>query len=174
MKINRIIICLFVMLALGSCQLSSFSSRPGVVVKSYPKEMYGTYRSIEKHKGVKDTHYIVINEKGASMDDPTTNKIINLSDTNNTLSQLGDFYYLNLRDTDSAGNQYFYIYPFEFDEKNLYVYTLSLGKTQKKLGKYLKPAGSRTGNFTMDNQAFLKYCEKNLKKRKALKLKRIK
>ena len=113
-----------VAVSLSSCQLASFSARPGAVIKDYPKDMYGTYRAIEKHDGVKDTHDVVISEKGAKMQDGVMSKFIDLSDTNNTLSRLGDFYYLNVREKDSAGHAYWYVYPFEFDGKNLYVYTL--------------------------------------------------
>jgi len=161
-------------LLLGSCQLASFSSRPGVIVNEYPKALHGTFRAIEKHDGVRDTHDIVINEKGAKMDDAMMNKIIDLSDTNTSLSHLGDFYYLNVRETDSAGHAFWYVYPFEFDEKHLYIYTLTLGKTQKKMRKYLESSGKKNGNYTMDNEAFKRYCEKHLKRKKALKLTRIK
>lgn len=172
--IKKLFIYLVSLFALSSCQLATFNSRPGVIVKSYPKEMYGTYMAVEKHDGVRDTHYITIDDKGAKMDDPVMNKIIDLSDTNNTLSHLGDFYYLNVRQQDSGNMAIWYVYPFEFDEKHLYIYTLSLGKTQKKMAKYLESSGRKDGDFKMDNAAFLKYCEKHLKKRKALKLKRIK
>ncbi len=174
MRMNRLFIFLCSVVALSSCQLATFSSRPGVQLKSYPKELHGTYQSIEKHDGVRDTNYIVINEEGAKMNDEIMDKIIDLSDTNNSLSHLGDFYFLNVSERDSAGQSHWYIYPFEYDGKHLYIYTLSLGRTQKKLGKYLKASGKRNGSFTMENESFRKYCEKHLKKRKAMKLKRIK
>ncbi len=172
MRTFKILGCILA-LALSSCHFATFNARPGVVVKAYPKEMYGTYQAIEKHDGVTDTFHVTINEKGARMDGGIMKNYIDLSDTNNTLSHLGDFYYLNVRDKDTAGI-YWTVYPFEQKGKYLYIYSLPLGKAIKKMGKYLKPSGRKKGDYIMDNEGFRKYCEKHLKKRKALKLKRIK
>jgi hypothetical protein len=171
---KNLFLCIILLLGVSGCQLATFNARPGVGVSSYPKELHGTWRAIERHDGVKDTHLVVISDKGVKMDDATMDKALNLSDTNNTLSHLGDFYFLNVREMDSAGSPYWIIYPFEFDNDHLYVYCLSMGKTQKKLNKYLKTTGRRDGYFMMEDQAFKKYCEKHLKRRKALKLTRIK
>jgi hypothetical protein len=160
-------------LSMGSCQFATFDARPGVLVKTYPKEIQGTWQSVEKHKGVRDTHNLVVTEKGVKID-ATTEKMLNLSDTDNTLSHLGDFYFLNIREQDSTGKAYYTVYPFEFDEKHLYFYILSVGKTQKKLNKLLKHASSKVGHYQMDNEVFKNYCEKHLKRRKAMKLTRIK
>ena len=170
---TRIIFGLLLLLSMGSCQFATFDARPGIIVKTYPKEIYGTWQSIEELKEGKDTHTLEISEKGVKID-ASAEKLMNLSDTNNSLSHLGDFYYLNVREEDSTGNPYYIVYPFEFDDNHIYVYSLSLGKTEKKLRKRLQPASARTGHFKMDDEAFKTYCERNLKKRKAMTLTRIK
>lgn len=154
-----------------SCQFATFTAKPGVSVKEYPTDMYGTYRCITREKGVRDTHTLVINEKGARVDDSR----VDLSDTNYTLSHLGDFYYVNERNADSAGNSWYFVYPFKYDKSHIYLYHLVItDKNIKRMTKCgLVRTGTRKNEYRMDNEPFRKYCEKYLKKRDAMVFKRI-
>lgn len=166
-----------VCLILGSsCQMASFTERPGVIREGFPKEMYGVYRHIEKSNGLRDTHVLSIDSLGAHIDDPVYSRIVNLKDSNNSLSHLGDYHYLNVRDMDSSGRYTYFVYPFEFDSRNLYVYKLTLSdKAIKRLEKCgLKPSGRRKGEYVMDNMPFKRYVEKYLRKKDAIRFKKIK
>ena len=100
------------------CAFASFTDRPGVEVKGYPKEMYGTWMNIVKENGSKDTNYISIDEKGLKTSD-LTYQLIDLDNSENSLTHLGDYYYLNIRKSDSLGMHKFFVYPFEFNEKHM-------------------------------------------------------
>ncbi|MBL7836013.1 MAG: hypothetical protein JNM67_00720 [Bacteroidetes bacterium] len=165
-----------VLLLASSCKFANFTERPGVVKESFPKDMYGVYRHIEKSNGVRDTHILTIDSLGAHINDPLLDKIVNLKDSNNTLTHLGDYYYLNVKDTDSAGNFTYYVYPFEYDKKNLYIYKLFYDdKSNKRMLKSgLKLSGKRDGQYIMDNMPFKAYVEKYLKKKNAIHFKKIK
>ncbi len=166
----------FVLLLASSCKFANFTERPGVIKEGFPKEMYGVYQNIEKTKGGKDTHILTIDSLGAHINDPLLDKIVNLKDSNNTLTHLGDFYYLNVKDTDSAGNYTYYVYPFEYDKRNLYIYKLFYDdKSNKRMLKSgLKPSGKREGQYVMDNMPFKEFVEKYLKKKNAIHFKKIK
>ncbi len=174
----RIFPALFIIIFLASsCQLAHFTERPGVEVSAFPSEMYGTYIHIEKSKGVSDTHTLLINASGAKIDDPIIGRYTDLSDSNNRLSHLGDFYYLNVKETDSGVlESSWLIYPFEYDNKHIYIYKLTLSKKNlKRMARCgLKPTGRRTGEYYMNNEAFKKYCEKYLRRKEAIKFTRIK
>lgn len=172
MKIINVLTTLALLTLACSCQYATFTARPGVLVKDYPKDMYGTYSCITKEKGVRDTHTLVINEKGARVDDSR----IDLKDTNYTLSHLGDFYYVNERNSDSAGNSWFFVYPFEYDKNHIYLHHLVITKKSlKRMEKCgLVTTGKRKNEYKMDNEPFKKYCEKYLRKKDAMVFKRIK
>lgn len=174
MKNRFLYICLS--LFLGSCTFASFTERPGVLVKEYPKDIYGTYINIDKSNGVRDTHILKVDANGAHIDDPIFAGFSNLNDSVNSLSHLGDFFYLNVSKIDSTGKTYWFVYPFEYDSKNIYIYKLVLTKKSiKKMRKSgLKPTGKYLGQYYMDNNAFKKYCERYLKKKDAIKFTRIK
>ncbi|MCC6818387.1 MAG: hypothetical protein IT245_05820 [Bacteroidia bacterium] len=159
-----------------ACQLATFTERPGVSRDAFPKDMYGVYMNIEKSNGIKDTHILTVDSTGANIDDPILSKIVNIKDSNNTLSHLGDYHYLNVKDSDSAGNYTYFVYPFEYDSKNLWVYKIILSdKSLKRMAKCgLRPSGKREGEYVMDNMAFKKYVEKYLKKKDAIRFKKIK
>lgn len=160
---------------LSACQMASFTARPGVIIKTFPETIYGKYQFIEKHKGYKDTHVVSIGVNGVISNDPLVSGILAQNDSNNTLSHLGDFYYINVHHTDSLGKHAWFVYPFEFDHNNLYVYKLVLTKKSVKRMKRagLELTGKESGEYTMDNQAFKAYCEKFMKRRDAIKFKRI-
>lgn len=167
---------LFVLLvSLGSCQFATFTERPGVIVKSYPEAMYGTYQHIEKDNGVSDTHTLVIGPSGASVNDGIIRGIVNLSDSSSSLSHLGDFYYLNVKQADSTGRYTYFVYPFEYDSKTIYIYKILLSK---KSIKRMKKAGlhistRQNGEYVMENMAFKKYVEKHMKRSDAIKFKKV-
>ncbi len=167
---------LFVLLiSLGSCQFASFTERPGVIVKSYPEAMYGTYQHIEKDNGVSDTHTLVVGPTGASINDGVISRIVNLSDSSNSLSHLGDFYYMNVKESDSTGRYTYFVYPFEYDSKAIYIYKILLSK---KSIKHMKKAGlhistRQNGEYVMENMAFKKYVEKHMKRSDAIKFKKV-
>lgn len=170
-------ICLMLLSLLASCQFASFTARPGVPVTAYPQDMYGTYRHIDEHDGIKDTHVLTVNEKGAVIDnDNIIGGLVDLTDTNNSLTHLGDFYYLNVKVTDSTGRSVWFVYPFEYDQKHLYIYKLLLNKKSLKRMKRagLKPSGLRNGEYLMNDEAFKHYCEKHMRRKEALKFIRIK
>lgn len=161
----------------SSCQLAHFTEKPGVAVSAFPADMYGTYIHIEKSKGISDTHTLHITANGAKIDDPIIGRYTDLSDTNNRLSHLGDFYYLNVKEADSnALETSWLIYPFEYDSRHIYIYKLTLSKKNlKRMARCgLKPTGRRTGEYFMNNEAFKKYCEKYLRKKEAIKFTKIK
>jgi hypothetical protein len=83
------------------------------------------------------------------------------------------FYFFNIRHNDS-GVITWWTFPILVKQDALYIFSLSQGKQQKKMEKYIKATGKTSGEYTMDNEPFKNYCEKHLKKRKAFKLKRIK
>lgn len=172
---NHLTLILSIIL-LGSCQFASFTERPGVNVTEFPEAMYGSYQIVDKTNDVNDTHVLVINKNGASINDPIVSKIIDLKDSNNTLSHLGDFYYMNARQIDSLGKYTYYIYPFEFDSKHLYIYKILLTKKSiKQMAKSgLKPSLRRNGEYVMDNVTFKRYVERYMKKKDAIKFKKIK
>ena len=165
---------LYIVLAffVASCQYATFTAKPGVPIKDYPNDMYGTYQCVTKEKGVRDTHTLVINDKGARVDDSR----IDLKDTNYTLSHLGDFYYVNERNTDSAGNSWYFVYPFKYDKNHIYLYHLVITKKNlkhmEKCGLVI--TGRRKNEYKMDNESFKKYCERYLRKKDAMVFKRIK
>ena len=64
-KNKHIALLVLLLLSFSACQFASFTERPGVIVKSYPEPMYGTYQHIEKSKGVSDTHTLVVSAAGA-------------------------------------------------------------------------------------------------------------
>lgn len=167
-------IALLILLTASSCQFAAFTDKPGVPVQRFPADMYGKYRFIEKHKGVRDTHFLEIDDQGARLNEPILGQFYNTSDSNKSLSHLGDFYYLNLRAGDSADLAYF-VYPFELHKNNLYIYKLLLSKKNirrmEKAG--LKNVKGKQGTYLMENEAFKHYVEKHLRRRDAIKFTRI-
>jgi hypothetical protein len=65
---------------------------------------------------------------------------------------LGDFYYINIHRSDSLGKHAWYVYPFEFDNNNLYIYKLVLTKksTKRMQRAGLELTGKESGEYTMD------------------------
>lgn len=174
MKLN--VIAFFALLCcLSACQMASFTARPGIVMKTFPESVYGKYQFIEKHKGYRDTHVIQIAANGVVSNDPLVSGILAQNDSNNTLSHLGDFYYVNVHRVDSNGQDAWFVYPFEFDHSHLYIYKLMLSKKSlKRMQKAgLKLTGKESGAFTMNQEAFKAYCEKYMKRRDAIKFNRI-
>lgn len=165
----------FILLA-SSCQLNSFTERPGVILKGYPEQMYGKYIFIEKSKNGKDTHVLNVDSTGVILEEPMVNKIDNIIDSNSSISHLGDFYYLNIKETDTIGNVTYYVYPFKFDDRHLYFWSLYRSdKEMKRMLKCgLKPSGRMDSELIMDNMPFKKYVEKYLRKRDAVRFKKIK
>lgn len=167
-------IALILLLTASSCQFAAFTDKPGVPVQRFPADMYGSYRFIEKNKGIRDTHILEINGQGARLNDPILGQFYNSSDSNKSLSHLGDFYYLNILAGDSNDRAYF-IYPFELHRNNLYIYKLLLSKkTIRRMEKAgLKSVKGKQGTYLMDNEAFKHYVEKHMRRRDALKFTRI-
>jgi hypothetical protein len=172
---KQIGITLCSLLLMVSCRFASFTERPGVILNEYPKGMYGTYQQIEKKDGVADTHTLVVNEQGAKLKDGFAYYDLNSLDSNSSISHLGDYYYLNVKESDSTGLYSYMVYPFEFDSKNLYIYKIVLSKKNlKRMQKCgLKASGRKTGEFVMENDAFKKFVEKYLRKKDAIKFKKI-
>ncbi len=162
---------LFLITGLSSCRLCTFTQQPGSSRTSYPKELQGYFLYIEKHNGIKDTTYFNITENSLETNDPYLTKLCQLSDTT-TLTHLGDYYFFNIRNFDSTNHYSWQVFPIKATKDGLYVFTLSITKHQKKINKYLKlKAGSQT-EFIMDFEPFKNYCEKKLRKRNAIKLKK--
>lgn len=155
----------------ASCRLSTFTAQPGSPRTAFPVEMQGDYESVDQHKGGNDTFRLKIAETTTISNDKMFGKLLQLSDTT-TLTHLGDFYFFNIRHNDN-GIISWWTFPILVKSDALYVFTLSQGKQQKKMEKYLKSTGKASGQYIMDNEPFKNYCEKHLKKRKAFKLKRI-
>lgn len=151
-----------------------FTDIPGMKMKQYPKELSGTYQYIQKAKNQSDTQIITVSEHAVEMNMPLIERLVSLNDTDLLMSHFGHFYFLNFK-KDSIGNQQAWlIYPFNFDEKSLYIYPLMLdNKSSKRMIKCGIEPEKKAGFFRMDNEAFKKYCQKYLKKRHATKLKRI-
>ncbi|MDI1232802.1 MAG: hypothetical protein PSX81_00815 [bacterium] len=156
----------------ASCRLSTFTMQPGSPRSSFPSEMQGDFMSIDKHKSGNDTFILKITETKTISSDKVFGKLMQLSDTT-TLTHLGDFYFFNIRHNDN-GIISWWTFPILVKADALYIFSLSQGKLQKKMEKYIKATGNESGEYIMDNEPFKKYCEKHLKKRKAFKLKRIK
>jgi hypothetical protein len=175
LKNKQIKIAFFGLLFLTSCRFASFTERPGVILNDYPKDMYGTYQQIEKKDGVADTHTLVVNELGAKLKDGFAYYDLQSLDSNSSISHLGDYYYLNVKESDSTGLYSYIVYPFEFDSKNLYIYKIVLSKKNLKRMQRcgLKVSGRKTGEFVMENKAFKKFVEKYLRKKDAIKFKKI-
>lgn len=171
-KAVRILCVLLSVTLLGGCRLLTFTAEPGSPRKEYPAEMQGRYMAIEKQKKGNDTTFVTITATGAETNDAFLGKILQLTDTT-TLSHLGDFYFFNIRNTENGTIQW-WTFPVRVKKDALYIFSLSQGKQEKKIGKYLKLKGNIRGEYIMDNEPFKKYCEKHLKKRKAFKFKRIK
>jgi hypothetical protein len=156
--------------------MASFNGKPGVEVKEVPSEMRGTYIHIDKEKGVSDTITLLVGATSAEIDDPMVGKLLIEGDSTRTLSHLGDFYYFNVCEEDSNGRVTYIVYPFEFARNTLFVYKLQLTKkSMKRMNRSgLKQTGRRIGEYYMDKEPFRKYCERNLKRKDALKFKKVK
>lgn len=172
MKLKTLFFALII-LTVSSCRLTSYTAQPGSPRTAFPAEMHGTFMAIEKHKGVSDTTIMTITENKITVNDIIFGKYLKLTDTT-TLTHLGDFYFFNVRNTDSLGRNNWTVFPVLVKSNAIYLFNLPQGKIQKKIEKYLKPTGNMSGEYIMDNEPFKNYCEKYLKKRKAYKLKRIK
>lgn len=177
MKLNNKTIGLWTLLLfLGACRMASFTDKPGVSVKEFPAEMIGTYIQIEKENGISDTHNLVITSNSAKLNDNMISYGFEMNDTNYSITHLGDFHYLNIKETDSTGKASFVVYPFEYNSKSLLVYKIVLSsknlKRMKKCG--LMESGRRNGEFVMDNKAFKRFVEKYMKRKDALKFIKIK
>ena len=160
------------LLLITGCRLSTFTAQPGSPRAAFPIEMQGNYQSVDKHKGGNDTFSLKIAETTTISNDKMFGKLLQLSDTT-TLTHLGDFYFFNIRHNDN-GVITWWTFPILVKQDALYIFSLSQGKQQKKMEKYIKATGKTSGEYIMDNEPFKNYCEKHLKKRKAFKLKRIK
>ncbi len=167
---------LILLVFLSACHYASFTDRPGVIVPKFPDAMCGKYQNVTKSKGVYDTTFITVNSNGIVYSDGSVNKAISLNDSMYSLSHLGDYYYMNVKESDSTGKNTYFVYPFEFNEKSVYVYILPYNNTTIK---QMKKAGlgistRMTGEYVMDNKAFKNYVEKRLKRKKAFKFNKIK
>jgi hypothetical protein len=173
---KQLIFLTLLALSFSSCQIAKFTARPGVIVKNFPTDMYGQYQHIEKHNGVRDTTLVTINTEGVKFNDPIIGNMIDAQDSNFSLSHLGLYYYMNIKQTDSLNASLYYIYPFRYNSRYLYVYKLVLTKKSiKKMRKAgLKLSGRLNGEYTMENKAFKQYCEKYLRKRDAIKFIKLK
>lgn len=172
MKIKAVFFAFLLLLATG-CRLTSYTAQPGSPRTAFPAEMHGTYIAVEKHNGVSDTTKLVIAADKIEINDAFFGKYLKLTDST-TLTHLGDYYFFNVRNTDSAGKYNWSVFPIRVKENALYIFNLPQGKQQKIIEKYLKKSPGKSGEYIMDNEPFKNFCEKHLKKRKALKLKRIK
>ncbi len=168
----KLLVLMLSVLLLGSCRLTTFTAAPGSPRVAFPVEMQGNYMAVEKHKGGKDTFTLEIKESQAITNDQLLGRFLNLSDST-TLTHLGDFYFYSIRHTNN-GHFIWWTFPVLVKHDCLYVFSLSQGRQQKKMEKYIKLTGNASGEYLMDNEPFKNYCEKHLKKRKAFKLKRIK
>ncbi len=170
-SLNSFILTATLLLA-SSCRLSTFTAQPGSPRAAFPAEMQGDFISINKNKNGNDTFILKIAETTTVSNDKIFSKLMQLTDTT-TLTHLGDFYFFNVRH-DENGKITWWTFPILVKSDALYVFSLSQGKQQKRMEKYLKNTGFASGEYVMDNEPFKNYCEKHLKKRKAFKLKRIK
>lgn len=161
-------------LLLSACRMASFTSVPGVKLGQYPESLRGTYRFIENKEGVADTSVVLISANEIHMKSSSMKVDILLNDSANSITHLGDFYYLNTMENDSA-RRYYLIFPFEYNSKYLYVYKINLSsqnlKRMRKCG--LKESGRAPGEFIMEDKAFKKFVEKHLKRKDAIKFVRI-
>ncbi len=156
------------------CGFANFTAMPGSPRTAFPTELQGKY--IATNKGVRtDTFFLTITENKSITNDPILSDLIQLTDSTR-LSHLGDFYFFNVRSSDSAHKNDWTIFPVYQKNDFLYIYSMPLGKQTHKLEKYLKQ--NSNGDYIMDNEPFKTYCEKYLKKKKyrkkASKLKKIK
>ena len=168
---KKILIFILIVTGISSCRLCTFTMQPGSPRTSYPKELQGNFLYIEKHNGIKDTTFFNITETTLETNDPYLTKLCQLSDTT-TLTHLGDYYFFNIRNVDSTNKYSWQVFPIKATDDALYVFTLNITKHQKKLNKYLKLNGSSQSEFIMDFEPFKNYCEKKLRKRHAIKLKK--
>jgi len=156
------------------CGFANFTAMPGSPRTTFPTELQGQYRSINK-ENKNDTFNLSIGETTSKTNDAILNNLIQLTDSTK-LSHLGDFYFFNVRSSDSAHKNDWTIFPVYQKNDFLYIYSIPIGKQTKKLDKYL--AQNSNGIYIMDNEPFKNYCEKYLKKKKyrkkASKLQKIK
>lgn len=170
---TRLHFLLFVLCtALFSSCMVCFTAAPGSPRTAFPPEMQGTYRVDDKKDKRNDTIFLTITEKGSVSNDKFMNTLVQFSDTT-TLSHLGDFYFFNIKSSDS-GSTAWYTLPILVKKDALYVFTLPQGKHEKKMAKYLTATNKANSEYQMDNEPFKNYCEKHLKKKNALKFTRIK
>ncbi len=171
--ITKLNICLITLVSalLSGCMVS-FTASPGSPRTAFPAEMQGSYMALDKKDKKTDTIFLTIRENRTESNDKFMNTLVQLTDTT-TLSYLGDFYFFNIKNSDS-GSIAWYTFPFLVKKDALYIFTLPQGKQEKKMAKYLSATNQANSEYKMDNEPFKDYCEKYLKKKNALKFTRIK
>lgn len=165
----------FILLFLTSCRIVTFDKLPGTVLPSFPKTMQGRYLEVIKNNGVKDSQIITINEKAIYSNKYLSKQLINIYDSSYVISQLNEFYFVNIPVSDSSMFSKWMVLPFLFDKKYLYIYEYELNKkTIRRLNRFgIKNIHNSENYFKMNDIALEKYSKKYCKKRKAKKFKRI-
>lgn len=176
---------ILVTLLLGACSLAKFSSYPGVVQTSFPQQLQGTYyivmpTSVGGHKKAGDTLFYKINQTSVVLMDSSANLEEKPLGSSNVLTLVGGKYHvLSTKDTDWPA--YWNCMVYMADKKDIHIYPFIEQSTPNKLAKYfsktfigLSDNQDSVFAYTLTDEKFVRYFEKEVKGGQVLKLKRIK
>ncbi len=170
MFLNKFILITFVSLLLGACKFYHFDNIAGVSLPEFPIELRGNYFYIQKHNGIKDTVKITINSNSITSQNDNYLKTITLSDSI-ILTKIQSQYFINILNKDSSNSNIWQVFPFKNSKSNLYLHFLTQNKKNKKILKYLETKNN-SAILKMDTLKLKQFCDKKLKKRKAIKFKK--
>jgi len=183
---RKVLVFAVIVLMLTSCTTIVFDNYPGVKQEAFPAEMQGFYfikmpiRWFSGNADIEDTVTVVIENKGYGMFDSTnTLRITNLDDKH-ILTLVRQKYYVQAVE-DENYRPYWNINLIMVTKKGLMIYPLLVDTKSaietsyfKKKLLEVKQNGDSVFVFKMDEDQFIKYIEKEIMTKEAIRLQRIK
>jgi hypothetical protein len=164
----------FALIAILSSCNGRFDKPMGDPLPEFPESVQGKHQLLPAKKGsTSDTMMVEITEKDLILHGKKWKDHLYYSDSV-YMSQIEDWYFLNIR-SNYQNVVAWDIYPLYFRKGTGYLFDFSEEKTIKKLKKFLEfeqmPKEKGGGVvFTLHENEFLRFCNKKLKRRKAIRM----
>jgi|GEM_PF-4682503 len=171
---NRITIASFAIIAtfMSACSLVNFDRTPNAdKLAEFPDELLGNY-NIEGYKTDGDTGYVSVSKTEIEIIDNKISTKIGLSDSI-MLFKMEKYFILSVQ-VEENNQLRWELYPLKTKKDCIYLYPISFSRYKKSLQKYFSNTPSLKFGYQLNDNEFKKFVEKKLRKKYALKLKKLK
>jgi len=162
------LLIVFLFFGLISCNVR-FDRYPGTPIKNIPPDLQGNYQ-MKKSGKVLGTYKV--DDQSIEFTDSNKKETLFLKE-NFVITKADKWYFLCSPGMDSL-TKVWDVYPIKPGNNKIWLFYLTKDDYFKPFFRQLGPYPGNKNVIQMNDELFLKFCDKNLKKRKGVKIKKIK